>query len=320
MKSIQIIQQDGSAVPTSSLVHHTIPVLQPGFALVKIHYSAIQPSDKFNDKGGFSSTTYPRIPGRDFSGTVVGVYGTSNSELGFTHDGCNAQFCLVPEVMLAEKPQALSLSQASLVGVPYSTALRCLKKARAGPDDVVLVLGANSAVGSAAVQLARALGCKSVFRAARGCSDLVDVTLPDRQSVERAPKTLSEQISNLTSGRGVDVVVHTVGDMALMKQTIKQLAAGGRYTWIATPRDGSSTELEIDMFQAYKKELELLGCNPVSKGRVEPGEEMRNLGRLFDSGMLQPPAEDDIKIIGIDVAISEGYEEKGDKRHTVIRM
>ncbi len=156
MKALQIARQQVASTPTLSIVNCPIPTVKLGHALVKIYFSAVQPSDKLNAKGGFPKTTLPRIPGRDYAGEVVAVdhssssmtgwlgkkvCGTSNSELGFTFDGPHAEFCLIPEAMLVEKPRSLSLSQAATIGVPFTTALRCLTRARAGPGDIVLGAG-----------------------------------------------------------------------------------------------------------------------------------------------------------------------------------
>ncbi|KAJ9133683.1 alcohol dehydrogenase [Pleurostoma richardsiae] len=331
MQALQISRQANTSFPMLLLVTRPVPTSRPGFALVKVSFSAIQPSDKLNAKGGFSKSTFPRVPGRDYSGEVVDVapsspmlswigkqvYGTSNSELGFTLDGPHAQFCLIPEAMLVEKPSTLSPCQAATVGVPFTTALRCLTRARTGPGDTVLVLGARGAVGSAAVQLAKALGCRSVLTASRlGEGGVPDVLLSSTGSTN----TLPDQVSSLTGGKGVDIVVDTVGNIALMSLALEQLAVRGRYTWIATPRDGSSTMLEFDAFQAYRKEIELIGCNSALKQSVEEAEEVRFLNKLFESGKLEATNEVDIERVKLVEAIEKGYGSQRSKKHVVIEM
>src|SRR6218665_1225145 len=49
-----------------------MPVLGNGDVLVKVHAAGINPSDIKNVLGRFPYTTLPRIPGRDFSGIVIG--------------------------------------------------------------------------------------------------------------------------------------------------------------------------------------------------------------------------------------------------------
>lgn len=331
MKALQIARQGDVSATTLSLVTRPVPKARPGFALVRIHFSGIQPSDKLNARGGFPKTTFPRIPGRDYSGEVVEVhassgldddwvgkqvYGTSNSELGFTLDGPHAQFCLIPELVLVEKPAQLSPSQAAAIGVPFTTALRCLTRARAGPEDTVLVLGAGGAVGSAAVKMAKVMGCKSVLAASRKRQDAPDVLLPGPD----ASVALREQVLALTDGRGVDVVVDTIGSIALMGEALEQLAVRGRYVWIASPRDGSPTMLQFDVFQAYRKEIELIGCNSGLKSDKELKEELLALNSMFGTGQLEATVDDDIERVGLDDAIQKGYGARSSKKHVVIEM
>lgn len=334
MKALQLTRSSPTSPPVLSMATLPAPILKPGYAIVKIHYASIQPADKLNAKGLFPKTTFPRVPGRDYSGVVVDiadesaeskkkmrwigkeVYGTGGSTLGFALDGPHAQFCLVPEEALAEKPGPLSLLQAATVGVPFVTALLCLRRARATKDDVVLVIGANGAAGSSAVQVARAMGCKRVLTASRRADDRPDVNLAlgDPDSV------LQAAIPALTDGHGVDVVVDTVGDLALMAAAVKQLALRGRYSWIAAPRGGASTEFSFDIFQAYRKEIEFVGCNSGNYVVTEAAEDLRVLKEWFDNGLLKAKDEEAFETVGIDNAIEKGYMKGPGGKQVVIAM
>ncbi|KAJ5748215.1 uncharacterized protein N7511_009911 [Penicillium nucicola] len=329
MKAVQIARSTSS--PTLSLETLPIPTIKPGHALVKINYSCIHPSDRLNAQGLFPSTTYPRIPGRDFCGTVVEisdsdtpnaskswlgkhVYGTSGSSLGFTSDGPHAQYCLIPHGALVEKPASLSALQAATVGVPFTTALICLQRVQAKPDDVVLVLGATGAVGSAAVQIARAMGCKRVLTAARRAEASPDILLSGENGIEG----LAARVLELTGGKGVDAVVDTVGDVVLMGVLVELLARKGRYTWIAAPRDDVSKMLSFDIFQAYRKEITLAGCNSVSPPIGDAAELLRALGDWIDQGLLCAKDEGSFRRVTVDNLVDEGY--RGGKGQVVIEM
>ncbi|CEO59972.1 hypothetical protein PMG11_04619 [Penicillium brasilianum] len=248
MKALQLTRPSASDPPELRTADLPTPQLKPGYALVQIHYASIQPSDRLNAQGGFPDTTFPRIIGRDYSGTVIDimsdnvdakswvgkhVYGTSGSNLGFDMDGTHAQYCLIPENALVEKPAQLTSIQAASVGVLFTTAMLCLRRAQVKADDVVLVLGSSGAVGSAAVQMTKAMGCKKVLTAARRGDPKPDVSLASNATIE-------ETISALTDGKGVDVVIDTVGDLTLMATVVDQLALQGRYTWITAPRGNAS--------------------------------------------------------------------------------
>lgn len=322
MKALQLTRTSPSVSPDLNTTELPIPQLKQGYALVQIHYASIQPSDKLNVQGSFPFTTYPRVLGRDYSGTVIDilsenaeskswigkhVYGTSGSSLGFDMDGTHAQYCLIPGNALVEKPIQLSSIQAATVGVPFTTAMICLERAQAKADDVVLVLGASGAVGSAVVQIAKAIGCRKVLTAARRGNP--DVSLGPDASIE-------ETISTLTDGKGVNVVVDTVGDLALMTVLVEQLAVRGRYAWITGPR-GGSTQLAFDVLKAYRKEISLVGCNSVARTLEQTAEYLRSVNRWIDAGLLKAGDEAQFELVKIDDAVALGY---GKPQKVVIDM
>ncbi|KAL4778700.1 hypothetical protein BJX76DRAFT_362493 [Aspergillus varians] len=318
MKALQLSKELEASLPTLSLVDLPIPTVTPGHALVKIQYSCIHPSDRYNSIGGFPKTIFPRIPGRDYSGTVIqlkqesdavhsdwlgkAVYGTGGAELGFKIDGPHAQYCLIPERMLVEKPGSISLVQAATIGVPFTTALRCLRRARVRPDDIVLVLGASGAVGYSTVQVAQAMGCKLVLTATRSQNDNPDVLLEGDISAE-----FQNKIPSLTNGKGVNVVIDTIGNLSIMDVAIHALALKGRYAWIAAPRGEVPTKLSLDIFEAYRKEIELVGCNSGLATIDDTAEEMQTLTHLFERNSIHPRDESSIEVVKLDDAIEKGY-------------
>lgn len=135
---------------------------------------------------------------------------------------------------MAVKPSNLTFAQAATIGVPFTTASLILKKSNVRKGETVLVLGANGAVGSAAVQLARAVGAV-VLRGVRG----------DAGDVNTASDPSLSTLDTLTKGKGVDIVIDTVGQPSLTAAAITKLSRGGRLAFIAAPRSGS-TELGIE--------------------------------------------------------------------------
>src|SRR3954453_5832776 len=106
------------------------PTPGPGEVLVRVRTAAVNPSDVKNVQGGFSQTTLPRTPGRDFAGVVEAgpsewlgreVFGTGGG-LGFTRDGLPAGVLARPVEGVVEKPPTLSFAEAASVGVGHLTA------------------------------------------------------------------------------------------------------------------------------------------------------------------------------------------------------
>ncbi len=164
--------------------------------------------------------------------------------------------------------------QAATVGVPFTTASLVLKRASAKEGDVVLVLGANGAVGSAVVQLAKSLGAKVLLG-----------TRDEKGDVNTASDPELKKVDELTGGKGVDVVVDTVGLPALMKAAVAKLGRGGKLAFIAAPRTGA-TEVGIEMVDFYRKEKSLVGCNTLVYSVEEFAAVLRELGPNFENGSL----------------------------------
>jgi NADPH2:quinone reductase len=122
------------------------------------------------------------------------------------------------------KPHNLSLTQAARVGVPFTTASIALHRAGTLTADIVLILGVAGTVGSAVVQLAKGMGCK-----------VITASRHDSEDINTSSDPTLEKIGVLTDGRGVDVVVDTVGDPHLMKAALGRLALRGRLSFISAP-------------------------------------------------------------------------------------
>lgn len=324
MKTLHLTRAFAKFPTELTLTFKSIPQLKPGHALVRISYASIQPSDRLNAQGLFPHTTYPRIPGRDYSGVVLdvadmsgassswigkSVYGTSGSTLGFDTDGTHAQYCLIPQEALVEKPATMSSLQAATVGVPFTTAYTWISKAQVTKNDVVLILGASGAVGSSATQMARAIGCKQVLTAARRLESKPDIVI----SSETPETILAKEVSAITAGKGVDVIIDTIGDLKLMSAAVEQLAVNGRYAWIAAPRGDASKKVTFDIFQAYRKEITMLGCNSAARTIEEMADYLRFLNSWIAQGSLQAQPEGDFEILKLDEAIEKGYRKAGQK-------
>jgi NADPH2:quinone reductase len=284
MKALRLTKESPDSPPILSLETLPKPTLTPGHLLVKVHASAIHPSDILNSKGGFGLTKFPRVPGRDFAGTIaegpsirIGeeVYGTSGFTQAFSVDGAQAEYILVPENAVAPKPRGLSFVQAAGLGVPFTTASLVLRKASAKEGEVILVLGASGAVGSAVVQLAKEQGLR-VLSGVRN----------DKGDVNTASDPKLEAIDTVTDGKGVDIVIDTVGQPSLTQVAVAKLKVGGRLAFIAAPRSGA-TELGIEMTDFYRKEKTLVGCNSLLYPVEEFAEVLNGLTSKFEEGLLQ---------------------------------
>lgn len=303
MKALQINEKH-----ILELVELDKPRVKDGELLVQVKAAGLNPSDILNAKGGFVYTTFPRVPGRDFAGVVEDgpsewkgkrVFGTSGNEVSFTRDGAHAEYLAVPIDAAIEIPDELSFAQAATIGVPFSTAALCLDVGEAKKDDVVLVLGANGAVGSAAVALAKAKGCTVLTGARNDPAASVDTSAdPELNSVEEKG--------------GADVIIDTVGAPSLTNAALLQAKQYGRLVMIAAPRKGP-TDMTLDMLQFYRRGLKLLGVNSLRHNAAEANAELRPLAK----SVAQYVTPDD-KIKPVKLSLAQEYYTQASKQKVVI--
>jgi NADPH:quinone reductase-like Zn-dependent oxidoreductase len=259
----------------------------PDEVLIAVRAAGVNPSDIGNLAGRFSRTKLPRTPGRDYAGVVVEgppellgkeVWGTGG-ELGFTRDGSHAQYVVVPGGAVREKPASLSFEQAAGIGVPFVTAwLAVVQAAQVTAGETFLVTGSRGSVGSAAVQIARWRGVRTigVQRGTRGGG--ADVVLDsDREDV-------AKRVLELTSGRGADACLDAVGG-PLFDVALASLGRGGRLAAITAKGDG---RVSFDLRDFYHRELRLIGVDSLQLDTTGAAKVLDELREGFTSRDLRP--------------------------------
>lgn len=150
-----------------------IPPVGPGEVLVRVHAAALNPKDSFVRKGRFrivSGRSFPKRVGADVAGEVVehapGVLGfpIATKVYGMLEEwtyrrGTVAEYVAIKDSEIAVMPRSLSFEEAAALPLVSLTALQALRdvaSVRAG--DAVCIHGASGGVGTAAIQIAVALG------------------------------------------------------------------------------------------------------------------------------------------------------------------
>jgi NADPH:quinone reductase-like Zn-dependent oxidoreductase len=267
------------------------PIAAEGEVLVQIKAAGLNPSDVKNVLGRFPYTTLPRVPGRDFAGVVVDgpqeligqeVWGTGN-QIGFSRNGSHAGYITLSAKGVALKPKSLSFVQAASLGVPYTTAWDALERSGVQADTRLLVIGANGAVGSAAIALAKVRGAK-VLAAVRRPEQ---VTALQEQGFEAIllgkPEELSAQVNEVFAG-GADVIFDTTGFW--LPSSVQALAPFGRIAIIAAPVDG---HVQLPALALYRKGGSVVGINSLLYSVEACARMLEQFGALFDEGLLPLP-------------------------------
>jgi NADPH:quinone reductase len=221
-----------------------VPTPKPGAGqlLVRILAAGVNPADTYMRSGGYAmKPPLPYTPGSDGAGVVEQIgQGVANWKPGDriytarTVSGTYAEYALALETQLHPLPENVSFAQGAGVYVPYGTAYRALHQvAHARGGETLLVHGASGGVGTAAAQMARAMGM-TVFGTAGTDKGL---TLVQREGAHRGfnhrEPGYQDEILKATGGRGVDVILEMLANVNLGAD-LKLLAPRGRVVVIGS--------------------------------------------------------------------------------------
>src|SRR6201993_277782 len=211
MKAIRVHQFGGP----EALQFEEVPTPKPdaGQVLVRVHAAGVNPYDTYMRAGTYAIKPHlPYTPGSDAAGTIEAV-GSSVTKVkpgdrvytAQTLTGAYAEYALALEDQVHPLPKNISFEQGAGVWVPYGTAYHALHhfaKARAG--ETLLVHGASGGVGTASLQIARAMGL-TVFGTA-GTDKGLELAKREgaHQAFNHTKAGYQEEILKATNGRGVD--------------------------------------------------------------------------------------------------------------------
>ena len=151
--------------------------------------------------------------------------------IGHGRSGGFAEFVTISQHSLVSLPDALELTAASLLACPAGVALQALTAVEASHNDTVVVVGAGGGLGVHAVQLAAAIGARTIAVTSsygkasvlyhHGADDVIEVAGP------ASGLEFWEVVMALTGDEGAGVVVDTVGTPTA-RSSVRSLAQYGR--------------------------------------------------------------------------------------------
>lgn len=199
--------------------------------------------------------------------------------LGEHRDGTDAEFVVVPEANLLPKPPGLSFEDAAAFPLVFLTAWNMLvTHARVRPGEDVLVWGAGSGVGSAAIQIAKAHHARVIAVAGDDRKLHRARELGADEGINYRTQDVLEEVRRLTRRRGVDVVFEHVG-ATTWEVSLKALARGGR---LVTCGATSGPLAQTNLRYVFGRALSIHGTWVGGKG------EMHELLPLLRAGILRP--------------------------------
>jgi NADPH2:quinone reductase len=281
------------------------PMADGGRLLVEVHAAGVSFPDLLRSRGEYQM--HPPLPfatGAEVAGVVreadpASGFAPGDRVAALTHWGGVAELALAMPQHTLPLPDAMDYAQGAALYLNYCTAWYALHRAGVQAGETVLVQGAAGGVGTATLEIAAALGARSIAvvssdekeRAARelGADEVVRSTGP-----------WLEEVRELTGGRGVQAVVDPVGGDRFL-DSLRSLAIGGRLAVVGFT-GGSIPELKVN--RLLLRNLTVVGVEMVAMDQEFPGTV-----RMVNDAVEALAAEGSIKpLVGVTLPFDEAAE------------
>ena len=283
MKAIRIHEDGGPEV----LRYEDAPDPEPGpgEVLVQLRAASLNRLDLWV-RAGRPSVPKPRILGADGAGVdesgrrVVinpGIeHGDRISVIGEHMDGTHAELVAVPESNVYPIPDELSFEEAAAFPLVFETVYRMLVT-RAGlrEGEWVLVWGVGSGIGTASLQLAKALGGRVIATSSSDAKLELAKVLGADAVVNHEAGDVVEAVKEATGGPGADVVVEHVGE-ATWQRSLQAVRPHGR---IAVCGATTGPNPKAALHRIWWKQLTILGSTMGTKNDFEGAFELVKSGK-----------------------------------------
>lgn len=292
MKALQLQSFGGPGA--LELVDLDVPEAGDGMVAVDVHAAGAGFVDVLMSRGEYQIVPpLPFVPGIEFAGVVRTAPAGSGFEPGqrvaaSSLGGAFAEVALAPAILTFPLPERMSFEQGAALVVNYQTAhLGLVRRGRLAEGETVLIHGAAGGVGTAAIQVARALGGRTIA-VATGAAKLDAARAAGADEAVDAAGDWVAAVRELTGGRGADVVVDPVGGERFAL-SLKCLAPEGRLLVIGFA-SGEIPEVKVN--RLLLRHHDIVGVNWGGFVPVDPSvvaTAAADLDRWFAAGLIDPP-------------------------------
>ncbi|PUE18751.1 NADPH:quinone oxidoreductase family protein [Limnohabitans sp. WS1] len=208
----------------------------PGQVLIQIQAASLNFPDLLIVQNKYQmKPELPFVPGSEYAGTIEAVgEGVKHLVVGqsvacLSGTGGFATHTLAPAKLCLPLPDGFSATDGAAFIMTYATSHHALvDRAQLKAGETVLILGAAGGVGTAAIQIAKAMGAKVIAAASTDEKCALCTSLGADETINYSQQNLREALKELTQGRGPDVIYDPVGG-ELAEPAFRSIAWRGRY-------------------------------------------------------------------------------------------
>jgi len=279
------------------LVEVPRPPLADGRVLVRVTAAGVTPLDHTILSGGYPRATAPLVLGNEGAGVVVDPGHSPFSadarvmftgSYGVLENGTYAEWIAVRSEDLCPIPDKIDDATAGGMPVAYLTAQITLTQAGFESGKTVLAPAIGGAVGNAVTQLARAQGARKAISTTTNPAKAAQArALGFEDVIDLSAESLADGVARLTGGRGVDVVIESVGG-ALTGHALATLALNGVLTSLGYSAGRKTT---IDVTDLIWKRASMRGFSLAAQSHAIKAAAWATILPLLTSGQVNPIVE-----------------------------
>lgn len=274
-----------------------MPAAEPGAGQIRVAIKAA--SLNFPDllivQGKYQmKPPLPFVPGTEFAGVVDAVgdgvkgFKPGDAVAAFAGTGGFASHACIPAALAMPLPPGFAFEDAAAFICTYATSHHALiDRAALQPGETVLILGAAGGVGTAAIQIAKAVGARVIAATSSDEKCARCLAIGADATINYSKGTLREDIKTLTEGRGPDVVYDPVGG-DLAEPVFRSIAWRGRYLVVGFAQ-GQIPALPLNL--ALLKGASIVGVFWGEFAKREPQRNAAMLAQLagwYAQGKIKP--------------------------------
>ncbi len=274
-----------------------VPDPEPGpeEILVDIVTTALNRADLLQRRGMYPGPKMANeIPGMEFSGRVgavgdsVSAWSVGDEVMGIVGGGAYAERLVIHERQALPVPASVGLADAAAIPEVFLTAFDALVvQGGLTSGRWALVHAGASGVGTAAIQIAKAVGARIAVTASAAKHDRCRELGADRV-IDYRSESFADVVSEATAGNGVDVVLDVIGGEYTI-DNIKSLRTGGRLIQVGVMGE-QTVELPLGMLLPKRASIigTVLRARPIEEKIALTQRVRAELLPLFDQGLLEP--------------------------------
>jgi NADPH:quinone reductase len=296
VKAVQIVEFSG---PDTALRIDDVPepesshMLTPGSGVVvDVHAAGVSFPEVLQTRGQYQlKPPLPFVPGSEVAGTVRSAPAGASVKEGdrvaaFCALGGFAEVAVAPEFLTFPLADALDFAQGAGLILNYHTAWFALRlRGRLDEGETVLVHGAAGGVGTAALQVAKGLGARTIAVVSSDEKEEV-ARAAGADEVVRSDGPWKDEAKELPGG-GVDVVLDPVGGDRFL-DSLRSLGEGGRVVVVGFT-GGSIPEVKVNRLLLNNTEIVGAGWGAYVMPKPDVNREIgAGVNRLVEEGFVRP--------------------------------